>query len=93
MCVCNCVGFWVFVRGEGEEGLKLCKFFFEFVGGRRFERFFVVFVEVARVAVFALGYERRFHFLLVDGYPVGGGEPFVALDVVDAVLQVAKSFG
>ena len=30
---------------------------------------------------------------LVDGDPVGGGEPLVALDVVDAVLQVAIALG
>ena len=30
---------------------------------------------------------------LVDGDPVGGGEPLVALDVVDAVLEVAESLG
>lgn len=29
----------------------------------------------------------------VDGDPVCCGEPFVALDVVDAVLQVAVTFG
>ena len=30
---------------------------------------------------------------LVDGNPVGGGEPLVALDVVDAVLEVAEALG
>lgn len=30
---------------------------------------------------------------LVDGDPVCRGEPFVALDVVDSVLQVAVAFG
>ena len=30
---------------------------------------------------------------LVDGDPVGGGEPLVALDVVDAVLQVPVALG
>ena len=30
---------------------------------------------------------------LVDGDPVGGGEPLVVFDVVDAVLQVAVALG
>lgn len=30
---------------------------------------------------------------LVDGDPVSGREPLVALDVVDAVLQVAVALG
>ncbi len=30
---------------------------------------------------------------LVDGDPVGGGEPLVVLDVVDAVLEVAVALG
>lgn len=32
------------------------------------------------------------HLSLVDGDPVCRGEPLVALDVVDAVLQVAVAF-
>lgn len=30
---------------------------------------------------------------LIDGDPVGGGEPLVTLDVVDAVLEVAEALG
>ena len=33
------------------------------------------------------------HLLLVDGDPVGGGEPLVSLDVGDAVLEVAVPLG
>lgn len=33
------------------------------------------------------------HLLLVDGDPVGRAEPAMVLYVIDAVLQIAVSFG
>lgn len=30
---------------------------------------------------------------LIDGDPVCGGEPLVALDVIDAILEIAETFG
>ena len=71
--------------------LKVGKFFFEFICRRCLESLLVVLVKVTRVAILTLGYEGRLDFFLIDGYPIGGGEPLVALDVVDAVLQVAKA--
>lgn len=67
-------------------GLELGKLFLELARRRGLERLFVVLVEIASVALFALGRERRLDFLLIDGYPIGSGEPFVIFDVVDAVL-------
>ena len=40
-----------------------------------------------------LGREGRFDLAMVDGDPVGGGEPLVVLHVVHAVLQVAVALG
>lgn len=33
------------------------------------------------------------HLPLVDGDPVGGGEPLVALDIVDSVPEVPEALG
>jgi hypothetical protein len=71
--------------------LEFGKLFLEFACRRGLERLLVVLVEVARVAVLALGYERRFDLFLVDGDPFGRREPLVALDVVDAIFQVAEA--
>lgn len=30
---------------------------------------------------------------LVDGDPVSGGEPLVALDIIDSIPEVAKALG
>ena len=35
----------------------------------------------------------RRHLLLINGDPIGGGEPSVQLDVIDSILQVAVSGG
>ena len=94
-CCCYCydddlILIWLL---EWTQRLEFGEFLFEFAGRRGFEWLLVVLVEIAGVALLALGYEGRLDLLLVDGYPVGGGEPFVVLDVIDAVLQVAESFG
>lgn len=33
------------------------------------------------------------HLPLVDGDPIGGGKPLVALDIVDSIPEVAKALG
>ena len=78
---------------DGVYSLELGKLLLELARGRGLERLLVVLVEVARVALLALGHEGRLDLLLVDGYPVGEREPLVVLDVVDAVLQIAVAFG
>ncbi len=72
--------------------LKFTELLVKFTRRRCFEWFFVIFIEVAGVALLALWQERRLHFALVYGYPVGVRVPLVGLDVVDAILQVAKTF-
>ena len=86
-CCCCCCCFLCLNQ------LELGKLFLEFARGRGLEGLLVVLVEVAGVALLALGYERRLYLLLVDGDPFGGREPLVALDVVDAVLKVAVALG
>lgn len=53
-----------------------------------------VIVKIAGIAwSLAARYERRLYSFLEDGYPVGAGEPLVALDVVHARLEVAVPLG
>lgn len=33
------------------------------------------------------------HLPLVDGNPISGGEPLVALDIIDSIPEVAKALG
>uniref|UniRef100_A0A6B0UTZ9 Putative secreted protein n=1 Tax=Ixodes ricinus TaxID=34613 RepID=A0A6B0UTZ9_IXORI len=74
--------------------LEVCKLLGTLLGRRDAQGLFLILVKVARVSrAFALGDEGSLHLLLVDGDPVGGGEPLVVLDVVDPVLEVAKALG
>jgi len=58
------------------------------------QRLLLVVVEIARIAgTLTPRNERRLDFLLEDRNPVGGGEPLLVLNIIDARLQIAVALG